>query len=126
MAWAAATPIVEVSTTCCHAPSGSAGDLPRHPLGHGAVGQAQDDDVGAAGQLGQVLGEHRPGRVPLRPGDVVADDVVAGADEIRRQDAAHVAEADEADGRHAQSVALLFGAHGQHDRRAETPAGAPQ
>ena len=119
--------MVEVSTTWSTRRCGSCGDRPRHPLGRIAVGQAQHDDVGAAGQLGRRSATNAaPVGVPLRSGDVVADDVVARADEVRRQDAAHVAEADEADRRHRQPSLLCRRAPASSARRAETPAGAPQ
>ena len=53
-------------------------------------------------------------------------DMVPGPDEIPRQDAAHVAETDEADRLHGHSSSCSSARTASSDRRAETPAGAPQ
>ena len=67
-----------------------------------------------------------PRRAPTRSRDVVAHDTVAGPDEIPRQDAAHVAETDEANRLHGHSSFCSSARTASSDRRAETPAGAPQ
>ena len=98
------------------------GDLLRNP----AVRKAEDDEVGAARQLGQVNDELGPCGAPTRSGNVVAQDLVTRLDKIPRQDAAHVAEADEADRLDAHSSSRSSARTASSDRRAETPAGAPQ
>lgn len=101
-------------------------DLSCHLLGHAAVGQAQDGDVDETSELGHVGGEHGPYRIPPGSGDIVADDIVARRDEVPRQDAAHIAEPDEANRRHSQSSFCSSARTASSDLRAETPAGAPQ
>jgi hypothetical protein len=109
-----------------HPPLRGPGDGPCDLLRNAAVGKAEDDDVGPARQLGQVTDELGSRRAPLRSGNVVAHDRVARLDEIPRQDASHVAEADEADRVDAHSRACSSARTASRDRRAETPAGAPQ
>ena len=93
----------------------------------GPSGKAEDDDVGAARPAAATSPTNvGPVGAPLRAGDVVADDLVTRPDEVRRQDAAHVAETDEADRRHGQPPLCSAARTASSDRRAETPAGAPQ
>ena len=105
---------------------GDGEDLARDPFGRRAVREAQHDHVGAPRDLGH--GGHVRGarRRALRAERVVSHDSEAGLREVRGQDAAHVAEADESDGLlhrvpdcRAARTALM-------PRRAATPAGAPQ
>ena len=97
-------------------------------FGRRAVGQAQHDDVGAPRDLGH--GAHVRGARgrALRAERVVRDDREAGLHEVRGQDAAHVAEADESDACPSSRVADRAQARTRLDRsrRAATPAGAPQ
>ncbi len=91
-----------------------------------AVRKAEDDDIGTARQLRQVTDELGSRRAPTGPRNIVALDLVAGLDEIPRQDAAHIAETDEADRLDAHSSLSSWARTASRDRRAETPAGAPQ
>ena len=76
-------------------------------LAHVLTGrQHGDDDVGAARRLRRAARRlHAGGRQRLHGTgiDVVADDAMAGLHQVGRHRRAHVAQADEADRRHAQS-----------------------
>ena len=61
IAWAARTPVVDVSTTWVTRRSADRDDLARHRLRHRAVGEAAHDHVGPAGEVGHRL------RPPSRP-----------------------------------------------------------
>ena len=100
IARAARTPIVDVSTTCVVRRSATA-----------TISRATRSDAAPSGRLSTTTSPRRATsataahvawrRAELRcgPSDVVSDDAEAGLREIRGQSAAHVAEADEPDGR---------------------------
>ncbi len=96
-----------------HPPLRGLGDGSCDLLRYAAVGKAEDDDVGATRHLVQVTDELGPRRAPTRSRNVVTHDLVARVHEILRQDAAHIAEADEPDRGRRSLLVLLFGTHGQ-------------
>ena len=109
-----------------HPPQRGVGDGVGDSRGDSPVGQAEDGEFSAAGELVQLVHEAGALWIAPRAGDVVGNDVEAGADKIRRKSAAHVAEADEADRRHRQPSFCSSDRTARSDRLAETPAGAPQ
>ncbi len=105
---------------------GSTRDAPCDLLGHAPVRQAQHDNVDTIRQFDDIGDEPGTRRVPPGSGDVVADDIVARSHEVGRQDAAHVAEADETNGRHGHPSFWSSARSARSAFLAETPAGAPQ
>ena len=95
--------MVDVCTTRPNRPDPAPNSSSSTPADTVAVGQAQDDDVGATSQLGRPVHPRRAGRHPVRPGNVVGDHVVAGAHQVGGQHRAHAPEPHEPGDRRAGS-----------------------
>ena len=106
------------------APVSDGGEDSAHLLGCRSVGEAEHDDLGGATHVVERRREAGALGVARRTGQVVRDHVEARPDEVLGEDAAHVAQADEADRRRAHLPSSARTAW--RARLAESPAGAPQ
>ena len=104
---------------------GGGGDRPRHLLGGARIGKAEHDNLRASGDLVDARCEVRTGWATTGPRQVVGDHLVSRPDQVGPQDAPHVAQSHEPDGRDRhRSVPSARTAWSA--RFAESPAGAPQ